>query len=86
MKAFKLPFGVKGGLLVRVSEVVSGLRCGCVCPGCGGVLVARKGEKVEHHFAHHSVDDCAGCEHCLGIGPGNAYIQCGGHHAASGGS
>ena len=60
MKALKLPFGVKGDSLVRVSEVVSGLACGCTCPGCGGVLVARKGFKVEHHFAHHGVDDCGG--------------------------
>ena len=60
MKAFKLPFGMKDGALVRVSEVVSGLACGCSCPGCGGVLVARKGMKVEHHFAHHGVDDCGG--------------------------
>ena len=60
MKTFKLPFGIKGGRLVRVSEVESGLACGCSCPGCGEVLVARKGLKVEHHFAHHGVEDCGG--------------------------
>lgn len=32
----------------------------CRCPSCNGRLVARKGEKYEHCFAHHdgSSDDC----------------------------
>jgi hypothetical protein len=41
------------GSLAHISEVRSGLACGCRCPGCGTPLVARKGDQVEHHFGHH---------------------------------
>ncbi|WP_231975240.1 competence protein CoiA family protein [Geopseudomonas guangdongensis] len=40
--------------LVTVQEVERGLACGCTCIECGEVLIARKGEQKEHHFAHHS--------------------------------
>jgi len=40
------------GTIVHVSEVPSGERCGCTCPGCGDRLVARKGPINEHHFGH----------------------------------
>ncbi len=55
----KLPYGeLSDGRIVHVSEVTSGAACGCVCPGCGTTLVARKGDLNEHHFAHQSVTDC----------------------------
>lgn len=47
-----LPFGMKNGQLVHISTVESGLECGCHCPECKNVLVARKGDKNKHHFAH----------------------------------
>lgn len=56
---FKLPFGLKEGQLVEVSQVENGLKCNCFCPSCGYPLVARKGEKT-HHFAHHKSSDCVG--------------------------
>jgi hypothetical protein len=56
----KLPFGLRDGTLLHVSDVDSGLACGCTCPCCGAQLVARKGSKVIHHFAHHSVVECEG--------------------------
>jgi hypothetical protein len=56
---FKLPFGLKEGVLVEVSQVENGLKCKCFCPSCGHPLVARKGEKT-HHFAHHKSSDCVG--------------------------
>jgi hypothetical protein len=56
---FKLPFGLKEGELVEVSQVENGLKCNCFCPSCGHPLVARKGEKT-HHFAHHKSSDCVG--------------------------
>jgi hypothetical protein len=40
--------------LVHVSEVGRGLACHCRCVGCGEALIARQGEKREHHFAHAS--------------------------------
>lgn len=54
----KLPFGMRDGRLVHISEVERGLKCGCLCPSCSHQLVARKGEQVVHHFAHHKGEDC----------------------------
>lgn len=56
----KLPFGLKNGQLVEVSQVDRGLECGCVCPSCKHPLVARKGEKTIHHFAHYKSAECVG--------------------------
>lgn len=58
MQDIQLPYGIKNGQLVHISEVESGIACGCVCPSCNAQLVARKGEKVIHHFAHHSTTPC----------------------------
>ena len=58
----KLPFGLKEGRLVQISEVEQGLKCGCYCPACNHPLVARKGSKTVHHFAHYQN---ANCEHAL---------------------
>lgn len=56
----KLPFGLKDGELVSIDSVPSGLECGCVCPVCNKKLVARKGDKKVHYFAHHSIAKCSG--------------------------
>lgn len=53
-------WGSRNGRAVRVSEVPRGLACGCVCPGCGGKLVAKKGTQRAHHFAHANIVDCDG--------------------------
>jgi len=63
------PFGASGleliygreadGSLVHVSAVRSGLACACVCPACERRLVARKGKRTAHHFAHYGAG--AGC-------------------------
>ncbi len=54
----KLPFGLKNNQLVHVSDVESGLECECRCPACRHPLVARKGEKYAHHFAHDKSSQC----------------------------
>lgn len=55
-----LPFGERAdGAIVHIADVPRGLACDCRCSGCGGVLVARKGELKEHHFAHQSAAPCA---------------------------
>ena len=56
-KSQKIPFGLKGQLMVSIAEVQSGLACGCHCPACGEPLIARKGSKNVHHFAHQGDAD-----------------------------
>jgi hypothetical protein len=55
----KLPFGLRNEQLVHVSQVEGGKACGCLCPSCRAELVARKGTRVVHHFAHASGAECA---------------------------
>ncbi len=55
----KLPFGLKDGKIVDISQVDSGLACNCVCPSCNHPLVARKGNIMAHHFAHYKSAECA---------------------------
>jgi len=57
----KVPFGMRADnrRIVSVQSVVRGLACDCICPECQVSLVAVKGEKLQHHFRHHS-DHCGG--------------------------
>ncbi len=55
----ELLYGLKAGKLVSINEVEQGLACDCVCPGCGAILIARKGSQRAHHFAHHNASECA---------------------------
>lgn len=48
------------GELVHISSVERGLKCNCVCPACGEDLIARKGTKMRHHFAHKGDVDGTG--------------------------
>ena len=58
MSDIRLAYGLREGELVHVSAVESGLRCGCLCAGCGEALVARKGAVRDHHFPHHGAEPC----------------------------
>jgi len=58
--SMKLNFGIKNGDIIEISKVESGLKCGCICPSCGSQLIARKGNKKEHHFAHYKTKECDG--------------------------
>ena len=40
--------------IVGIKQVERGLACKCYCFECSEPVVARKGEKNEHHFAHSS--------------------------------
>lgn len=57
----QLQFGLRDGKIVVVGELSPderGLKCDCVCPVCGGSLVARLGTKKQAHFAHYRATDC----------------------------
>ncbi len=54
-----VPYGERDGVLLHVSEVERGLNWNCICPNCRGPLVARKGSKTRHHFAHYQQTDCS---------------------------
>ena len=56
--ARNIKHGMKDGTLLSISQVERGLKCGCVCAACGVPLVAKKGKKVEHHFAHYGTKPC----------------------------
>ncbi len=57
----KIPFGLKNDTLVQVSDVVSGLACGCICPACHRKLQANKGKKVTSYFSHDPSDVTISC-------------------------
>jgi len=58
-----LVFGERpDGTIAHISEVPSGLSCDCVCPGCRSRLVARKGQKNNHHFGHEGSIDGRPCK------------------------
>jgi hypothetical protein len=59
-QARHVAYGFRDARLVHVSDVPRGLACGCVCAGCGRALVARKGARKAHHFAHHGASACDG--------------------------
>jgi len=56
-----LVYGVNlEGNIVHVSQVPPGSACKCKCPECDGDLIAKKGEKLAHHFAHATLVSCRG--------------------------
>lgn len=56
----KLVYAVASdGTLIHVSDALRGKSCECVCPGCGKVVLARKGEHKRHHFAHVAAEECS---------------------------
>ena len=66
----ELVYGIKpDGRIAHVSDVLSGLLCDCRCPACDLALVAKKGPKQLHHFAHHIKS--VSCSH---IAETNAHI------------
>ena len=44
-----------------IGEVARGAECACVCPECGGALVARQGMANDWHFAHETPQEGPGC-------------------------
>lgn len=58
---FNPVFALRNEKIVHISEVERGLKCGCKCPVCNGLLIARKGEQLSHHFAHYAKTNCEYC-------------------------
>ena len=54
----RILFALKDDKLVSVDDVDRGLECNCVCPACNERLIARKGAKMIHHFAHYFGSEC----------------------------
>ena len=54
----QLIYALKDNHFISIENVERGLKCGCVCPSCGKKLVAKKGEKTTHHFAHLASENC----------------------------
>ncbi|OOC50808.1 competence protein CoiA family protein [Thioalkalivibrio versutus] len=48
------------GQIVSIHDVTKGKACGCSCPECGEVVIARQGQVRQWHFAHSSGADCGG--------------------------
>lgn len=57
-KNLKLIYALKDGEITSIEEVERGMKCRCVCPACGELLMARKGKKMMHHFAHCAGNEC----------------------------
>ncbi len=57
-KQLKLTYALKNNVITSVLDVDSGLKCNCFCPACGEPLVAKKGRKMMHHFAHYTGHNC----------------------------
>lgn len=50
------------GRVVHVDDVSNGTQCGCTCPHCRSVLIAKNGgHERAHHFAHHCSTETTGC-------------------------
>lgn len=57
----RLQYGLINNELVSIEDIPPekrGLRCGCVCPGCGQPLIARLGERKRKHFGHRPGSEC----------------------------
>lgn len=51
-RQLNLIYALNGTEIVNIADVESGKKCNCICPACGEQLIAKKGKKQMHHFAH----------------------------------
>lgn len=60
-RTLRVPFGLREDRLYEPLQVDSGLKCGCICPGCGARLIARQypSGRAAANFAHYVGADCA---------------------------
>ena len=55
---YDLVYALRDGKLVSIRQVGSGKQLDCLCPACGSPLIAKKGRKRQHHFAHVNSSSC----------------------------
>lgn len=58
----ELCYGMIDGEIVHISDVDSGIQQNCLCPKCGSILIAKKGDIRKHHFAHYNYENCQGAQ------------------------
>jgi len=56
----RLTYGIRDGILHNIKDVESGLSCNLNCALCDDRLIAKKGNRKQHHFAHYRVENCKG--------------------------
>lgn len=56
----RIPFGERDGRMRAPDEVANGAACGCVCPECGGALIAYQRGQKRPHFGHYHDVQCDG--------------------------
>lgn len=57
----KLKYGLRDDKIVYIGDLTKeekGLDCNCVCPNCKVPLVAKLGDRKQHHFAHDRDSNC----------------------------
>lgn len=59
MSAPKISFALRERKVVHIHDVESGKRLDCICPSCGKTLIAKKGNILQHHFAHDRETTCS---------------------------
>lgn len=64
--AIMLPYGqAADGRMIPIAQAERGAACGCVCPQCNRPLIAKKGDEIQHHFAHASDASCEGARETM---------------------
>lgn len=53
-----IPFALRKNQIITIAEAERGLQCNCICLACGSKLVAKKGQRQAHHFAHYRGHQC----------------------------
>lgn len=53
------PYALCNGSIVTIDQVTKGLHKNIVCINCNDVMIARKGQKKQHHFAHYKPTQCS---------------------------
>ncbi|MBA1250374.1 MULTISPECIES: competence protein CoiA family protein [Pseudomonas] len=73
----EIPFGLKDGNLLHVTDVPNGKDCGCICPGCKAPLVAVNNvRKRIPHFRHLSGSACiTGYESAIHLAGKDALLR-----------